>query len=525
MNVKILAIAIVFLMICSTLAASANRKINDNIKNNTPTLENYIHIRIARYSAFGLIQDTFDEILDGYQWKVGNTTYSIETVVLTDTDIYGGALTTENYDLLIIPAADFIVKISYRLFYPSISNSIWKTSITNFVQSGGGFIGYCSPTEITAKLKDKPSTLPEIVINFLDLKISGVQIIYNINLPFFAGLSNKPESIGQAAYLYYSGMGVIEKGIPLDVPINKSNPIFDDCIEDSRRICWCGGPAFEVTDQNNHNIGVIASYPAEEISSNESTQIHAWIYTGGIQDFIYAFFKLINNNFTFRESLEYSIFLASDWEMTDEVIQTTYANKPFMTIEQYPNDHQARIILCGGHPEYRVWWGGYIEDVPDTKENCLVDGLYQWKDKTPTNATKEDEETYNWWIVRRHAAWASKQVLDNDLPPIYGVSQVSDIYPYIQVTNFTIMGNSEISDGIESLSLCYRYSTDNTTWTPWTTYDTDLDGSNGWSWAFNPPQGTGFYQFYSLRSVYYERGWVNETAPPGPDALAFVQME
>ena len=137
---------------------------------------------------------------------------------------------------------------------------------------------------------------------------------------------------------------------------------FDDFIEDKRRISWFGGPAFEVTSQENHKINVLAFYPEEDISDNISTQIHAWKYKGGIRGFICAFSKLIKYGFKFREALEYTKYLASDWDMTDKIIQTNYSNKPFMTIEEYPNENQARIVLCGGHPEYYIWWGGYIED-------------------------------------------------------------------------------------------------------------------------------------------------------------------
>jgi len=399
------------------------------------------------------------------------------------------------------------------------------TRITKFVEEGGGYIGYCGTSTLAAEFKDKPRTIPEMMLNYIDLQISRVKIIYNINLPFIAGKSNKPNSIGQSAYLYYSGTGVFEKGIPLDVVIDKNNPIFDDFIGDKRRIHWLGGPAYEVNNQENDKIDVLAYYPKEDISDNVSTQIHYWEYDGDIRDFFISFLKLVDYGFKLREALEYTRYLASDWDMTDRIIETNYSNKPFMTMEEYPNENQARIILCGGHPEYYIWWGGYVEDVPDTDQNNLVEGLYQWKDKIPTNETIEDEEKYNWWIVRRHTAWASKKVLDNNLPPIYDVSEVSDIYPYARPSNFSIIGNSVISDGVESLDLYYRYSNDNSTWTTWTLYNTDIDESNGWSWDFSSPNGIGFYQFYSLKHVRYNHLWMNETVPPGPDAIACIQIE
>jgi hypothetical protein len=180
------------------------------------------------------------------------------------------------------------------------------------------------------------------------------------------------------------------------------------------------------------------------------------------------------------------------------------------------------MVLTGLHPEHPVRWGGQIEQ-QDEKPLNLYNGLYQWKNITLFNETPEDEFLYNMWINSRAIAWASKVVPNNDLPPTYGPSQVSDIYPYEQKTNFTIIGNSLISDSIESLDLYYRYSENNESWDDWTYFDTDVNKSDGWSWEFNSPNGTGNYQFYSIRRVKYEYEWLIETPPPGPDAVSYIK--
>ena len=56
-------------------------------------------------------------------------------------------------------------------------------------------------------------------------------------------------------------------------------------------------------------------------------------------------------------------------------------------------------------------------------------------------------------------------------------------------------------------------------------YDTDYDGSNGWSWEFNSPNGPGYYQFYSIRHIEYEDHTETEKAPPGPDAIVHVDED
>ena len=112
---------------------------------------------------------------------------------------------------------------------------------------------------------------------------------------------------------------------------------------------------------------------------------------------------------------------------------------------------------------------------------------------------------------------------DRRLPPIYGTSQVCDINPYQQnKQSITIYGNMEIIKSKTNLDLYYRYSNDNTSWSEWTFYETDIDSSDGWSWEFNNPKGPGYYQFYSLSHTQFEQGWFNETAPIGPDAILYI---
>jgi M6 family metalloprotease-like protein len=58
--------------------------------------------------------------------------------------------------------------------------------------------------------------------------------------------------------------------------------------------------------------------------------------------------------------------------------------------------------------------------------------------------------------------------------------------------------------GVGKVQLWYRYSLDNWTDTvawkkrSWTLYGTDEDPSDGWSWAFDAPEGYGYYEFYTI---------------------------
>ena len=49
---------------------------------------------------------------------------------------------------------------------------------------------------------------------------------------------------------------------------------------------------------------------------------------------------------------------------------------------------------------------------------------------------------------------------------------------------------------MENVELWYRYSTDNLGWGSWTSFGTDNDNSDGWSWSFTGSDG--YYEFYSI---------------------------
>jgi hypothetical protein len=316
----------------------------------------------------------------------------------------------------------------------------------------------------------------------------------------------KAEKVGASMYLKAGHFF-------LDMPINTSHPIFDDFLNDTELITWVGGPALILPDNPDRTVDVLAHYPAEEI--HETTPIYAWKYTGGIRGILKAFLEGIKSGST-TNPLIYPIYYATDWEKTDKIIDLNFSNKPCMTAEVYPNKNQARIVLNGPHPEYPVVWGSTYEEAEDTNDNNFAD-LYRW------NYTSNVSFPHV-WIVRRQVAWAAK-VPDNDLPPVYGPSQISDISPYEQSSNFTIFGvcnDDDTFDGKVSLDLFYRYSDNNSNWSPWQLYGTDVDDNDGWSWEFNSPCEKGYYQFYSLRHVECEFESLDETAPPGPDAIARV---
>jgi hypothetical protein len=489
-------------------------------------------IHIALYAEDIIIGSGFDlykEILDGYQWTSGDITYRFVVTLLSDRDIYRGCLTTQNFDFLLMPGGGgggyvTLTKSYYRLPWVHF----WRNQVIDFIKDGGGYFGVCGGTYSFLGLDCSPRTPFEYYFEKSALNISCVKLSFlSYANPIFcqwAGLP--PEAVGHAAYLCYTGWnrsGTIYSGIPLDVPLNTSHSLFDDYVTDAVRIRWISGPAYVIPVHPDREVSVLAWYPAEEISENQSTQIHAWKYTGGFLGFLPGFLSYFRQGRTLLQGLLNVYTHAGDWVQTTTVLQTNFSKKPFMTGEVYPNEQGARLLMCAGHPEYPVWWGGCIEEANDTAHNSLYDSLYYWTHILPENQTVEDEKTYNWWMVRRGAAWTA-QVPENDLPPVYGSSQVNDITPYDQPLGFNLAGNAVSTSGRITVELYYRYSLDNLTWGPWVYYTIDENDADGWGWSFDASlvNGSGYYQFYSLRKVQTMDEWVNETAPPGPDAIAYI---
>ncbi len=77
-------------------------------------------------------------------------------------------------------------------------------------------------------------------------------------------------------------------------------------------------------------------------------------------------------------------------------------------------------------------------------------------------------------------------------------SSVNPISLYWQTsTPFTVTATASDVDGyVDNVELWYRYSTDNSIWGPWTSFD--VDNASPWSWSFTAPEGDGCYEFYSI---------------------------
>jgi|GEM_PF-2021257 len=98
-------------------------------------------------------------------------------------------------------------------------------------------------------------------------------------------------------------------------------------------------------------------------------------------------------------------------------------------------------------------------------------------------------------------AYISALISTDVTPPISYVNLISPYWqistPFdITVTGTDIVDNFTFEELVASVELFYRYSGDNATWSDWTSFGIDI--SAPWSWAFDAPEGDGYYEFHSI---------------------------
>lgn len=400
---------------------------------------NKIHkIRVAILAeepiGWGSGKHFFQIILDGYTWHVRDISYQFTTRYIYYKDIVKGELNTSNFDVLLVPGGgvgDGQSILSGFTFLHRVKKL--KKTISSFILDGGGYVGICGGASFLTGLKTvgkKPQTFLERQYDKSSLGVSCVSSYYKtIAVPlFYPFQKNKPDKIGASAYVFSfapgettDGTHIHTRGAPIDFKIQKDHPIFSGVGKDVVRIRWIGGPALIIPEQPDRNVKILAKYPSQDLSENDSTRIYAWRYKGGIQGLFMAFLKSLKiikkNKDDFKNVFLYTYYMTGNWEITNKKIDLDYSNRASITAEIYPNENHSRILLCASHPEYMVWWNGHIENVKDTDHTCLATGLYKWKDITPLSRSTTDELTHTWWMVRRFVAWTAK-LQDSHLPPI-----------------------------------------------------------------------------------------------------------
>ena len=88
----------------------------------------------------------------------------------------------------------------------------------------------------------------------------------------------------------------------------------------------------------------------------------------------------------------------------------------------------------------------------------------------------------------------TSKYIDNS-PPNTSVDAISPYRVTSKPKTITVTANDNLS-GLYNVTLWYRFSNDNQSWGGWTINETK--NSSPWQWSFDFPNGTGYYEFYSI---------------------------
>jgi len=104
-------------------------------------------------------------------------------------------------------------------------------------------------------------------------------------------------------------------------------------------------------------------------------------------------------------------------------------------------------------------------------------------------------------------------ITDLDLP----ISSVNPLPAWTNTVPFTVAATAYDNTGVANVTLYYRYSSNGTTWTEWTSYGTD----ENWPWSWSFTGSNGHYEFYSIATDNYGN---IESAPSTADASAGIDI-
>ncbi|MGC9308029.1 MAG: DUF7507 domain-containing protein [Thermoplasmatota archaeon] len=168
------------------------------------------------------------------------------------------------------------------------------------------------------------------------------------------------------------------------------------------------------------------------------------------------------------------------------------------------NDKAGKWEILFNWQEYGVWKTKHPYDPIDLYELGIFYG------KTPCG--KYQIEFYSVDKAGNFEGMEWNDVIVDCLPP---ASMVQPLPPVVENESVTVSATASDDAAVANVTLWYRYSEDNESWTDWTVYGTK---TKPYTWEFTPPEGDGFYQFYSVAADYVGHTEAAPDASTTPDA-------
>lgn len=329
-------------------------------------------IKVALYDC-GHNNRFFFDIFE-YNWTQNNRSYQFNVTVVDNEDVLGEGevpLTTENFDLLLIGA-------SAQSYLHYGLDTKWRENIQQFVAHGGGYIGICGGANAASQGFENPKTLFHTQVNKGVLRIADVYIDDD-----FMGEWQYLLKFGFDAFSWNNNNDSLPYYINVNTSVEKTtdNVIFSIYNGAFRHITYAGGPGMYTAHYPDDKLGDIIPLLVYNEEPMYTKPLHYWRPTlGG--------WKIWRN-------------VTTELLGTFAGIATTY-------------NSSGRIVLYGPHPEHRVVVNGSVKEYLGHGIPNFFGSIKRYVFNyfgTPLNYS------YNWWIIRRSAAWSAK-VPDEGLPPV-----------------------------------------------------------------------------------------------------------
>ncbi len=302
--------------------------------------------------------------------------------------------------------------------------------------------------------------------SFINNTINGLPIYYlknqtDVNIPSDAGqiiLANCSDSIIQNFTLMDGSCGILA-GYSNNITIQNNtieNEYYGICMESTR----------------NSSI------------SNNLIHGNGYPYNYGYYGiYLYDCFNNFIINNTIWNNFRGLMFSHSDWNM---VYHNSFLDNNYGAYDYYSTNYWNNIYPIGGN-----YWSDY--DGLD-----LMSGPGQ-------NISGSDGFGDSGYDIDSYPAFSSDNysLMNPVHDHIKPTSSLRSIPRYINSQSELINSTAEDLDGfgLKNVTLWYRHSSFNITWTPWKQYNED--SISQWNWLFDFPEGDGYYEFYSLSEDNY----------------------
>ncbi|MDD5778240.1 MAG: BPL-N domain-containing protein [Candidatus Thermoplasmatota archaeon] len=251
----------------------------------------------------------------------------------------------------------FVIGASGRQYFHGITQQ-WKNEVATFIEKGGGYVGICGGANVVSLGFEEPRAALDFVINQAALKIVNVYI------------NDQQEQEWQ-----YLWKDTGEDHIPLATWIDVSFAVFSGHTSDRRPMVYGGGPGMYPGDaQGLAPVQPIAVYLEEPM---QVAPLH--------------YYRPALPSWTIWKNVTTDI--RGQWAG----VQTSYG--------------AGRMVLFGNHPEIPPMLNGSIREFFGPSIYGIPRMVYEWQggDQLPLD--------YNWWIIRRSAAWTAGTP-EAELPPV-----------------------------------------------------------------------------------------------------------